>query len=333
MEGLAASNNAVFIDTTNARVGIGTISPGKSLDVVGSVKIGTSSATAFPFGDNVQIAGADAGLNLFMSGNPGNESSKESYIRFSGYDAVGTAQEIASISGKWYSTSASTGGAALRLNSMYMSGGTMQTAVDYRQCGKEGIGIFNGDVCPGTNRLFYVNGNITSAYGVSGATFSASGSVSLAYISGVVGIGMAAASATATLDVAGTGIKTSSFTAAGHDTLGVWYAWAPTWVGFSTDPTGTGKYWRNGKTVTVSWTTANSPVSNATNFTFTLPFTAKSSHSRYVVHALDNGVGNFSLVYTAAGSATATVYYGAAAANWTNSGTKDANIHFTYEIE
>lgn len=68
MEGIAASHNTVWVDTTNVRVGIGTIVPTSTLSVVGRADFNTiqiSSAT----GTFIKLSNTAAGDTWFVNGN------------------------------------------------------------------------------------------------------------------------------------------------------------------------------------------------------------------------------------------------------------------------
>ena len=115
-------------------------------------------------------------------------------------------------------------------------------------------------------------------------------------------------------------------------TAGVWSAWTPTFGGFSAAPTVLSRFAVIGKTVFVLVDTTANGTSNATNFTFTLPYASKSDTSASGVgNCRDNNTLNTCSVALTAASATATMQYGPTLAAWTSSGNKSVYIQFTYE--
>ena len=119
------------------------------------------------------------------------------------------------------------------------------------------------------------------------------------------------------------------------DILGLtWSDWAPTFGGFSSDPTVVASYAQIGKTVTARMF-ALAGTSNATTFTVTLPVAAKSASLQgFAIGPVeDNGTVQSTpgLLLTRSGSATADVYLDMASTSWTASGSKKADFVITYE--
>lgn len=112
--------------------------------------------------------------------------------------------------------------------------------------------------------------------------------------------------------------------------VGSWIPYTVTWGGFSVNPANTPKYFRQGKSITVS-IPLQSAASNATSFTATLPFT-----SLFALYGVTMGFDNTSTgVYVRftvnAGSTTITFFTSAAGGAWTASNNKGAALHLTYE--
>ncbi len=114
-----------------------------------------------------------------------------------------------------------------------------------------------------------------------------------------------------------------------------WFNYAPTYTGFSANPTGTGRFTIQGKSVTVALTTGNG-TSNSTAFTLTLPVaSANSLQVGALAYSTDNGTGqlNSGRIDTTASSATATVYKDLQGNNWTAAGNKQTQFgNLTYEF-
>ena len=110
-----------------------------------------------------------------------------------------------------------------------------------------------------------------------------------------------------------------------------WLNWVPTLTGFSADPTNTVyEYMVNSGNVVVRSRQTTAGTSNATTFTMTLPFTAKTL-SNAVWHAFAQVMDNSALTTTpglvalASGSATASLFKDTSGAAWTNANTKRAS--------
>lgn len=69
MEELAASNNSIFIDTVNVRVGVGNAVPAATLDVTGNAQFGTTVKSTFTAAGALTLA---SGAALTLSGSAGN---------------------------------------------------------------------------------------------------------------------------------------------------------------------------------------------------------------------------------------------------------------------
>lgn len=112
-----------------------------------------------------------------------------------------------------------------------------------------------------------------------------------------------------------------------------WLAFAPTWTGFSANPSNvTSRYRVEGKIVTWQLTTATNGTSNATGFTATLPVAAKASAAAIGVGVgVDNGAAVTTPVRIDISTTVATFYPSAAAGNWTASGGKSVNFTLVYE--
>lgn len=110
-------------------------------------------------------------------------------------------------------------------------------------------------------------------------------------------------------------------------------AGTPAGQGFSSTTSDVLRYSREGNIVTCEFNIQGT--SNATTFTFTLPFTAKTSIERSGFCGLDNTsrTGVDPRIDLAATSATATVYKDLTGAAWTGSGTKAVNGCLVYECE
>lgn len=111
-------------------------------------------------------------------------------------------------------------------------------------------------------------------------------------------------------------------------------SWTPTFQGFSVDPTTVEcRYTVNGTMCTVQATIA-SGVSNANNFTLTLPFAAKTGfRARVMALGVDNGTSQNSWVSTRSGSNILDCFRTAATTTWTTSGSKGINFVLTFEID
>lgn len=110
-----------------------------------------------------------------------------------------------------------------------------------------------------------------------------------------------------------------------------WQNFSPTYTGFSADPTGTGRYYQQGKFGAIR--VQNSPgTSNATDFTLTMPFVA-ATRVNFPIIIQNNGVLNFGRAETTGGSNVLTLYVNAAGGAWTNSGSKGAFFSIFVEIQ
>lgn len=117
--------------------------------------------------------------------------------------------------------------------------------------------------------------------------------------------------------------------------IGVGNTWTPTYTGFSADPASTlARYILDGKRCTLFVNTGTG-TSNATAFTMTMPFTAKSASFAANGRAVDAGAAKTTNLFmtTTASSNVLTLYTSPAAGAWTNTGLKAASFEFTYEIE
>lgn len=115
--------------------------------------------------------------------------------------------------------------------------------------------------------------------------------------------------------------------------VGSWIPWTPTYTGFTTPPTGIGRYRRQGKAYTIELVSGTA-TSTQTFFTATLPagVTAKQS-SGWLMQAANNGGGIAGRALLTAGSNVVTMATSAAGAAWTASGLKSCILMATFEAE
>lgn len=122
----------------------------------------------------------------------------------------------------------------------------------------------------------------------------------------------------------------------GHvaQSIGQWQAWIPTFGGFSADPTGvTARRSIDGSKCTIKLNSSNPGTSNATTFTFTLPFAAASTET-FTCVGMNNSTQQQCRIQTAANSNICTCYSSPGGAAWTASGSKMIYpAGFTYEIQ
>lgn len=116
--------------------------------------------------------------------------------------------------------------------------------------------------------------------------------------------------------------------------IGQYQSWTATFTGFSANPSSpTMRYSLNGKMCTVNIQTGTG-TSNATTFTITLPFVAKTGAlTKCPAITTDNGTVASGWVSTASGSNILTAYRTPATITWTASGNKALIAQFTYEID
>lgn len=116
--------------------------------------------------------------------------------------------------------------------------------------------------------------------------------------------------------------------------VGQYKSWNPVYTGFSSDPTSNQfEYTLIGKMCTIQVATGNG-TSNATTFTITLPYPAKTvKQARTMAIGTDNGTNQNSWVSTRSNSNILDVYRTATTLTWTASGNKGINFVLTYEIE
>ena len=115
--------------------------------------------------------------------------------------------------------------------------------------------------------------------------------------------------------------------------FGKWTSYAPTFGGFSADPTYTAYYVLIGKMCIVSMIGSALGTSNATTFTITLPFNANGTYESSITNVVNSGaIQANGKVTTSAASNVATLLRSLNAA-WTASSTKIANFLLIYEIE
>lgn len=116
---------------------------------------------------------------------------------------------------------------------------------------------------------------------------------------------------------------------------GVWQDWTPTFAGFSTDPYLSCRYCVVGKLSFLNVTNNTVGVSNATNFTISLPIQAGATHSKYFpIRYHDNSVtaSIWGMGVITSGSTVIQLYINPAGHLWTASGNKTAWFECFYEI-
>lgn len=113
-----------------------------------------------------------------------------------------------------------------------------------------------------------------------------------------------------------------------------WFAYAPTYGGFSSPPTNDEFFAVVGRVCTVIIADAGAGTSNATNLTFTLPIASAMACQLGGFLRLDNGTLATSpgRVDLAAASTTATGYPALNTGNWTSSNGKNIYGQFSYRI-
>lgn len=130
--------------------------------------------------------------------------------------------------------------------------------------------------------------------------------------------------------------STSTTAASGIGNGGAWQAWTPSFTGFSSNPVMyMSSYTVVGQTVFGIFTPLTAGTSNATTFTITLPFPAKTSQFLVGMGVeTDNGVSSTTQLCrmdTVGGSTTANIYKTILLGAWTASGAKYCAFTFTYE--
>ncbi len=183
------------------------------------------------------------------------------------------------------------------------------------------------------NKALQLYGSITATTGTfTGNAFKVN---STDFVVSVGSVGIGTSSPGASLDVAGTGIMASSITVSGHNILGAWYAWTPTYAGVTSPSTNVARYMKVGKTVCIQVYATGT--GSSAGYTFTLPFTSKSADEAiFMGWSKDNGTiqtGPIGSTLTA-GSATVSLYPKIdASVGWTASGARFFSAHGCYECE
>jgi hypothetical protein len=112
-----------------------------------------------------------------------------------------------------------------------------------------------------------------------------------------------------------------------------WTAFAPSFTGFSADPTVTAAYKQIGKVVFVRILTTGAGTSNATGFTISLPVNAVGSIGQRFASGIGADNGSITQITFDVAISTVVLYKGISttATSWTNSGGKYADLTFAYE--
>jgi hypothetical protein len=146
-----------------------------------------------------------------------------------------------------------------------------------------------------------------------------------------------AANAVTTAKIADGNITNAKLSTTAGELGGAWKSWTPTITGFSADPAdGLYYYTLIGKTCHLSVRMPNSGTSNATTFTLSLPFTARTgSVCTRLCTGIDNGTDTVAMAVISSSDYTvATLWKGTTVGGaWTNSGAKRINFDMTYEAE
>lgn len=115
-----------------------------------------------------------------------------------------------------------------------------------------------------------------------------------------------------------------------------WFAYTPTWAGYSSDPTGiTARFSLNGRLCTVVLSCSANGTSNTTSNTVTVPITsAQAVTLATLIKYNDNSITSATPGYgsLAASSNILTMYKDLQATVWTGSGQKSVNFTLQYEI-
>lgn len=122
----------------------------------------------------------------------------------------------------------------------------------------------------------------------------------------------------------------------GTDFIG-WTAHAPTYTGFSSDPTGaTSRYIRIGDMVTWNYSWGTPGTSDATTFTMTLPVTAAGTgETKQLTIAYNNGSAqdkSGSIIIADSGSIATLNLVTSGAGGWTAANGKDVRFCISYEV-
>lgn len=115
------------------------------------------------------------------------------------------------------------------------------------------------------------------------------------------------------------------------------FNYAPTWTGFSSAPTGNGRFYTTGRRCFVTITPSAGGTSNTTGLTVTGPFVATQSDNMV---GSGQGVDNGTILTTpcritsTSSSAAFTVHktFDNTSTSWTNSGSKNLNASWNYEF-
>ena len=115
-----------------------------------------------------------------------------------------------------------------------------------------------------------------------------------------------------------------------------WLAWAPTYTGFSANPSGgVYRYQVTDTTLTAMWYEPNAGTSNSAAKTMTFPFTSSGANANTnVISVLDNSVQLFGKILITAAANTFNLYPGPAT-TWTTSGsckTSNGGASVIYEL-
>jgi len=115
---------------------------------------------------------------------------------------------------------------------------------------------------------------------------------------------------------------------------GSWNTWTPVHTGFSAAPSVIARYQQLGKSCTISYYTLASGTSNATDFSFTLPFAAANIANEQTIVGVGSNNGGAPIVVTGKATQNSNVFLvsnGITGGSWTNSGQKYCKFQFTYE--
>lgn len=115
--------------------------------------------------------------------------------------------------------------------------------------------------------------------------------------------------------------------------VGSWIPWTPTYTGFTTPPTGVGRYRRQGKMYTIELI-SGAATSTQTFFTVTLPSGVTPKQALvWPMQASNNGAGITGRAAFTASSNVVTLTTSPTGAAWTASSTKSCYLIQTFEAE